>query len=162
MRILHAAFSTLVSGSSRYVSDLGARQVAAGHSVGVALPPKPEQGVSIYDSLPRGLKILPKLESPGWLGLPHAIAAFKPDILHFHDGRGPRAIRWIPNPPPSVITLHLGYKKAFAPADGLIRIADWQDASAYTGPVITVRNWRTRAAPVPLERAQAQRASVGA
>ena len=161
MRILHAAFSTLVSGSSRYICDLGARQIVSGHIVGAALPPR-GGGVSIYDSLPAGMEVLSALGSPGWIGLRQAIRAFKPDILHFHDGRGPRAIRWIPNHPPSVITLHLGYKKAMAPVDGLIRIAKWQDVSGYPGKVVTVRNWRTASPQVPREKALAIRAQIGA
>lgn len=161
MRILHAAFSALVSGSSRYICDLGARQMAAGHTVGVALPPRGE-GVSIYELLPVGMDVLSVLGSPGYVGLARAVERFKPDVLHFHDGRGPRAVRWLIRRPPSVITLHLGYKPAMAPADGVIRIAKWQDVSAYRGGVVTARNWRTASAPVSRDKAMALRASVGA
>ena len=160
LRILHAASSDRVSGSSRYICDLGQRQRDAGHAVGVALPRRGPGG-SIYDSLPPGLEVLSMLGSPGWLGLARAIHDFRPDILHFHDGRGPRAIRWIPGHPPSVITLHLGYKRAMKPADGLIRIARWQEVSPYRGPVVDVANWRPAAPPRPQGEAQALRAALG-
>lgn len=160
LRILHAASSDRVSGSSRYICDLGQRQRDAGHAVGVALPRRGPGG-SIYDSLPPGLEVLSVLGSPGWLGLARAIRAFRPDILHFHDGRGPRAIRWLPGHPPSVITLHLGYKRAMKPADGLIRIARWQQVSPYRGPVVDVANWRPAAPPRPQDEALALRAGLG-
>jgi len=161
MRILHAAFSDRVSGSSRYVCDLAQRQLQAGHAVGVALP-APGAGVTIYDSLPANVEIMSTLVSPGFIGLSRAIGAFKPDVLHFHDGRGPRAVRWIPGRPASVATLHLGYKKAMASADGLIRIAEWQEVDAYRGLVTTVRNWRTASAQIPVESARMLRESIGA
>jgi glycosyltransferase involved in cell wall biosynthesis len=161
LRVLHVAFSDRVSGSSRYICDLAVRQSRGGHQVGITLPAR-GQGVSIYDSLPDGVEVISALGSPGVFGLARAIGDFKPDILHFHDGRGPRAARWIPGRPPSVATLHLGYKKAMAHADVLIRIGEWQDVSAYRGPVIDIPNWRTASPPVPPEQALALRESVGA
>lgn len=161
LRILHAASSDRVSGSSRYICDLGQRQRDAGHTVGVALPRRGPGG-SIYETLPPGLEVLPLLGSPGWLGLARAIGRFRPDIIHFHDGRGPRAIRWIPGHPPSVITLHLGYKRAMKPADGLIRIARWQDVAPYRGPVVDVANWRPAAPQAArADAAHALRAGLG-
>lgn len=160
MRILHAALSDRVSGSSRYICDLARRQAQAGHALGVALPAH-DAGSSIYDSLPAGVEVLSTLASPGFIGLARAIAAFRLDVLHFHDGRGPRAVRWIPDRPASVVTLHFGYKRAMAPANGLIRIAAWQDVGAYQGQVATVRNWsRRRRRSRPSERGRCATASA--
>jgi glycosyltransferase involved in cell wall biosynthesis len=161
LRILHVAFSDKVSGSSRYIGDLSQRQLMAGHAVGVALTAR-GPGLTIYDGLPQGVEVLSVLRSPGYIGLARAIRGFKPDVLHFHDGRGPRAVRWLPGRPPSVVTLHLGYKHAMAPADGLIRIADWQSADAFDGPTVTVPNWRPKAGDPNQDVAAALRQSIAA
>ena len=164
LRILHAAFCERVSGSSRYICDLSARQTGDGHTVAVALPRR-GGGVSIYDSLPADVDVfptLPTLSGLHWLGLARAIWAFRPDIVHFHDGRGPAAIRWIPGRPASVITLHLGYKKTMSPADGLVRIAPWQALGTYRGLVAEAPNWRLTPTPVTQAQIQDLRALAGA
>ena len=161
LRILHAAFCTRVSGSSRYICDLSARQAGEGHAVAVALPPR-GRGVSIYDSLPDGIDVLPTLSGLHWLGLARAIRDFRPDVVHFHDGRGPAAIRWLPRRPASVATLHLGYKKAMGAVDGLVRIAPWQPVGPYRGPVAEAPNWRMTPTLVTDHQVQALRALAGA
>ena len=127
----------------------------------VALPRR-GGGVSIYDSLPPSVQVLSTLSGVHWLGLARAIWAFRPDVVHFHDGRGPAAIRWIPGRPASVATLHLGYKKAMGAVDGLVRIAPWQTVGTYRGLVAEAPNWRLTPTPVTPEQIQDLRALAGA
>lgn len=161
LRILHVAFCDGVSGSSRYICDLSDRQVKGGHVVAVALPRR-GAGLSIHEGLANQVEVLPALSRPHVFGLARALRTFRPDIVHLHDGRGPRALRWLPRRPPSVATLHLGFKKAMAAVDGVVRIAPWQEVGHYRGLVADAPNWRPAAQPVSPGRSEDLRRLIGA
>jgi len=165
LRILHVAFANGLTGSTRYMCDLAARQVKQGHAVGVALRPRRTgEETETYEMLTKGATIVPVLGSPGAFGMARAMARFRPDVIHTHDGRGPRALKYLFWRPAAVGTLHLDYKpRAMGSLDGIICIAPWQRGSleGYRGQATTVLNWLAELEPVSAERREAVRASLG-
>jgi glycosyltransferase involved in cell wall biosynthesis len=133
--------------------------------VGFALRPRVHGGEDeTYEMIPQGAEVLPLLGSPGCVGLARAIARFKPSVVHTHDGRGPRALRYILRRPASVGTLHLDYKpRAMGGLDGIIRIAPWQRVGmrGFRGLSTTVLNWMWDPKPVSAFERAALRSSLG-
>ena len=165
LSILHVDLSKDFGGSERYCVDIAARQIAAGHKVGLVAWRAPAHRIAVQKHAPPGLVVY---EAPpifaSWT-VKRAIREMSADIVNVHLPDSARAFAAVRGPkPPAVMTLHLRYRHKEAKGiDGLICVAGWQEAESaeFTGPKLVARNWPPAEVPADPVKIAAARAEIG-
>ncbi len=151
MRVLVVLLSVGFAGTERHAVEL-AGGLAQSEEVALVLreapaePHRQAEYAALLASIPPSLRVFPASRAMPWLGLWRAIRRFRPDVIHAHHERSARVATSCARlfGIPVAATLHIGWRRDFAPCDGLVALTPdelGRIPSDFPGVRRLIENW---------------------